>query len=73
MTLALVPRAYEMVKVLFVAMYLFGVLGMLLYGGLISYTEPELDGTLYVEDSFEALNFNDLTSAMLLLLQVRVE
>jgi len=71
-TLALVPRAYEMVKVLFVAMYLFGVLGMLLYGGMISYQEPKLDGTLYVSDSFEALNFNDLTSAMLLLLQVRI-
>jgi len=71
-TMALLPRAYEMGKVLVAVMYGFSVCGMLLFAGLISWEDPALDGTAYLEQGFESLNFNDMGSSMLVMTQVLV-
>ena len=52
--------------------FVFAAIGMEFYGGPVSFKEPKMKSTDYVEDNFESLNFNDMASSMLLCLQLLV-
>ena len=71
-SLAILPRGYQMLKVLFIVMFVLAVLGQQLYGGHISFKSPELKDTEYIENNFEVLNFNDMASSLILCLQLLV-
>ena len=52
--------------------FVYAAIGMEFYGGHVSFKEPKMKSTDYVEDNFESLNFNDMASSMLLCLQLLV-
>lgn len=58
--------------VLFTIMYMFAVLGMLLFGGLVYQSNPKITLNNDVSDSYHLINFNDLLSSMVTLFALMV-
>eukprot|EP00928_Gymnodinium_smaydae_P045224 TRINITY_DN30166_c1_g3_i1.p1 TRINITY_DN30166_c1_g3~~TRINITY_DN30166_c1_g3_i1.p1 ORF type:complete len:760 (+),score=148.72 TRINITY_DN30166_c1_g3_i1:94-2373(+) len=72
------PQAISMVKVLLYVMYIFSLVGVQLFGGVIN-TDPESPYSEAVADSdfnnssgYFANNFNDMPSGMILLMELLV-
>eukprot|EP00904_Undaria_pinnatifida_P002813 jgi/Undpi1/12532/HiC_scaffold_6.g02201.m1 len=69
---SIAPEACQFMSLLFVCMFTFCVLGVQLYGGLVS-PDPDselnkkISHTAYAEANYWALNFNDMGSGMALL------
>lgn len=59
-------------SMLWCALYLFGMLGTALFGGVIYRSQPLLDGTDFKAEDYFANNFNDLGSAFITLFELLV-
>ncbi|KAF0689988.1 Aste57867_18632 [Aphanomyces stellatus] len=68
----LLPFGKNLIVIMFCAMYVFGLLGMQLFGGLISPARfhAEFADSAYTQDDYMANNFNDLASGMVTLFEL---
>eukprot|EP00033_Pygsuia_biforma_P006507 GCRY01007295.1.p1 GENE.GCRY01007295.1~~GCRY01007295.1.p1 ORF type:complete len:227 (+),score=67.50 GCRY01007295.1:129-809(+) len=63
----LVPAFIEAAAMLLMIFYIFAVLGLQLFGGLIRLDNAALSGTTFATSGYYVLNFNDFASALVTL------
>lgn len=68
----LLPIFVRLAGVIFMIYYIFALIGMDTFGGLIWLGNPDLNGTAFAGGRYEVLNFNDFSSAMLTLFALMV-
>jgi len=63
----LIPTFWQIFMLLLIVYYVFAVLGMWLFGGIIYTSNPALAGSSFASGSYWPLNFNDFVSGLVTL------
>lgn len=72
MIVALLGTYRKAIHALFLVFYLYGTLGVEIFGGLIRVDSAELKGSLYAKSNYYSNNFNDFASALVTLFELMV-
>eukprot|EP00959_Pyramimonas_sp_CCMP1952_P216487 4527656-Pyramimonas_sp.AAC.2 len=69
------PSLFQLTRLLLLLFFVFALLGVQLFGGMMRDhgRNPELVGSTYEESHYEVFNFNDFTSALVLLFNLLLQ